>query len=182
MLSARHGRRSCGAGKKEHRLQGKPIIYLGNCQKAKGVKESFKALKDLDVHFVTSGERRIKIPALNLNLSHRNYLTLLKSSSMVIAMSKFKEGWCRTAHEAMLLKTPVIGSGLGGMQELLVGGKQIVCRDFKDLKTKVQDLLGNPRLREKMGQDGYNFAKEFTLERFEREWLNLIEEILNKNN
>jgi len=101
---------------------------------------------------------------------------------MVIAMSKFKEGWCRTAHEAMLLKTPVIGSGLGGMQELLIGGKQIVCKDFKDLKTKVQDLLGNPRLREKMGQDGYNFAKEFTLERFEREWLNLIEEILNKNN
>jgi len=168
--------------KKEHRLQGKPIIYLGNCQKAKGVKESFKALKDLNVHFVTSGEQKVKIPALNLNLSHRNYLTLLKSSSMVIAMSKFKEGWCRTAHEAMLLKTPVIGSGLGGMQELLIGGKQIVCKDFKDLKTKVQDLLGNPRLREKMGQDGYNFAKEFTLERFEREWLNLIEEILNKNN
>ena len=163
--------------KKKYKLQNKPIVYLGNCQKAKGVKESFKALKGLDVHFLTSGERKVKIPALNLNLSDRDYLTLLKASSVVIAMSKFKEGWCRTAHEAMLSKTSVIGSGRGGMRELLEGGKQIVCSDFKNLKERVQDWLDNPRLREKMGQNGYNFAKNFTPEKFESEWLNLINDI-----
>ena len=168
--------------KKKYKLQDKPIIYLGNCQKAKGVVGSYNTLKYLDVHFVTSGERKVKIPALNLNLSDRDYLILLKASSIVISMSKFKEGWCRTAHEAMLLKTPVIGSGSGGMQELLEGGKQIVCRDFKDLREKVQNLLDNPRLRKKMGEDGYNFTKKFTLERFEKEWLSLIEKILNKEN
>ena len=168
--------------KNKHNLVDKPIIYLGNCQKAKGVKKSLKALDGINAYLVTSGEPKVKINALNLNLEDRDYLKLLKSCSVVVAMSEFEEGWCRTAHEAMLLKTPVIGSGLGGMQELLVGGKQIVCRDFKDLKTKVQDLLNHPYLRDEMGEYGYNFAKEFTLERFEREWLNLIEEILNKNN
>ena len=93
-------------------------------------------------------------------------------------MSKFKEGWCRTAHEAMLLKTPVIGSGLGGMRELLKGGGQIICKDFKNLKGKVEYLLSHPDTRKKTGEDGYSFAKKFTLEKFEKEWLNLIQEIL----
>jgi len=163
--------------RERHNLLGKPIIYLGNCQKAKGVVESFRALKDLDVYLVTSSRRQVKIPTLNLNLEYKDYLKLLKASSVVITMSRFKEGWCRTAHEAMLLKTPVIGSGLGGMKELLQGGEQIVCEDFKNLREKVEYLLNHSEVRGKIGKDGYNFAKKFTLERFEKEWLNLIEKI-----
>ena len=92
-------------------------------------------------------------------------------------MSKFKEGWCRTAHEAMLLKTPVVGSGLGGMRELLEGGKQIICQDFTSLKEKVEYLLNHSEVRKKIGQDGYNFAKDFTLERFKKEWVELIKKL-----
>ncbi len=164
--------------KQRYNLQDKPIIYLGNCQKAKGVVESYKALKDLNVHLVTSGTRQVKIPALNLNLGYKDYLKLLKASSVVITMSKFKEGWCRTTHEAMLLKTPAIGSGTGGMRELLEGGKQIVCEDFRKLKEKVEYLLENPGVREKMGENGYIFAKKFTLEEFEEKWIDLIEKVL----
>ncbi|MCJ7829742.1 glycosyltransferase family 4 protein [Patescibacteria group bacterium] len=164
--------------KKEFKLEDKPIIYIGNCQKAKGVVESYQALKDLDVHLVTSGEPMVKIPVINLNSDYRNYLKLLKASSIVITMSKFKEGWCMTAHEAMLLKTPVIGSGLGGMRELLEGGKQIVCENLGSLKEKVKYLLNHPEVRKKMSEDGYNFAKEFTLEKFKEEWLKLIKKLI----
>jgi len=164
--------------KKRFDLLGKPIIYLGNCQRAKGVVESYQALKDLDAHLVTSGEQQVKIPAQNFSLEYRDYLKLLKASSVVLTMSKFKEGWCRTAHEAMLLKTPIIGSGLGGMRELLEGGKQIICESFSQLREKVEFLLNHPEIREKMGESGYNFAKDFTLERFEKEWLELIHKIL----
>ncbi|MDI6602618.1 MAG: glycosyltransferase family 4 protein [Patescibacteria group bacterium] len=163
--------------KKKYNLIKKPIIYLGNCQKAKGVVESFQILKDLDANLVTSGSQQVKIPARNFELEYRDYLKLLKTSSIVITMSKFKEGWCRTAHEAMLLKTPVIGSGLGGMRELLEGGKQIICSDFSSLREKVEYLLNHPEVREKMGEDGYNFAKNFTLERFKKDWLELINKL-----
>ena len=155
----------------------KPIIYLGNCQKGKGVVEAYQALKDLDAYLVTSGGREVKIPARNLEIEHKDYLTLLKSSSIVLTMSKFKEGWCRTAHEAMLCKTPVIGSGIGGMRELLEGGRQIICKDFSSLREKVEYLLNHPERREKMGEDGYNFAKKFTLEKFKEDWLKLIEKV-----
>ena len=164
--------------KKKYKLEGKPIIYLGNCQKPKGVVDSYSALKDFNVHFVTSGRQRVKIPVLNIDVDYREYLKLLKASTIVITMSKFKEGWCMTAHEAMLCKTPVIGSGMGGMEELLKGGGQIICIDFKELKKKVEYLLNNSEEREKIGKMGYNYAKDFTLERFKKEWLDLINKIL----
>ena len=164
--------------KKDYHLEGKPIIYIGNCQKAKGAWEAYELLKDLDVHLITSGEPMIEIPARNLNLSRRDYLKLLKASSVAVAMSKFKEGWNMTAHEAMLFQTPVVGAGLGGMKELLEGGKQIICENFNSLKKEVEYLLNHPQEREKIGRDGYDFAKNFTRERFQKDWLNLLEKII----
>ncbi len=159
--------------KKRFRLEGKPIVYLGNCQRIKGVVEAYERLKDMEVHLVTSGRREVDLPTLNLNLSYREYLLLLRSSSVVIALSKFKEGWNRTAHEAMLCKTPVIGSGLGGMRELLEGGGQIVCEDVGDLRERVRYVLGHPE----RGEAGYRFAKQFTVKRFEEQWLNLVKRV-----
>jgi len=164
--------------RKKYKLEGKPIVYLGNCQKAKGVVESYNALKCLNCHLVTSGKPMVEIPARNFEVSSREYLRLLKTSDIVLTMSKFKEGWCRTAHEAMLCKTPVIGSGKGGMRELLEGGKQIICEDFSKLRERVECLLRNPQLREKMGEDGYNFARSFTIEKFKKDWLKLIKDLL----
>ena len=159
-----------GLFKKKYNLTEKPIVYIGNCQKAKGVLESYDVLKNLDVHLVTSGRVQVKVPARNLELNYRDYLRLLKASSVVVAMSKFKEGWNRTAHEAMLCKTSVIGSGKGGMKELLEGGKQIICKDFSQLKEKVEFCLEH----QEIGEWGYNFAKNFTRENFKNEWVNLI--------
>jgi len=159
--------------KRKFQLERKPILYLGNCQRIKGVVEAYDRLKDLDFHLVTSGRKEVDLPALNLNLDYRDYLLLLRSSSLVIIMSKFKEGWNRTAHEAMLCKTPVIGSGLGGMRELLEGGRQIICEDFDNLKERVSYALDHPEL----GEKGYEFAKQFTVKRFNNEWLSLIEKV-----
>lgn len=159
--------------KKRFHLEEKPIIYIGNCQRIKGVVETYEQLKDLKVYLVTSGRKEVHLPIPNLNLSDREYLLLLKSSSVVVTMSKFKEGWGRTTHEAMLCKTPVIGSGLGGMTELLEGGGQMICGDIRELREKVYFALDHPEL----GGKGYEYAKQFTIERFEAGWLNLIERI-----
>ena len=165
--------------KKKNNLESKPIIYLGNCQKAKGVVDAWQVLKSLDVHLVTSGKRHANIPTLNLDLDYRDYLKLLKASSVAVTMSKFKEGWCITAHEAMLLKTPVIGSGLGGQRELLEGGGQIICKEFKNLREKVEHLLNNPKERQVLREKGFSFAKNFTTEKFEQDWVTLIKNLIN---
>ncbi len=163
--------------KKKYNLTQKPIVYIGNCQKSKGVIEAYNALKNVNAYLVTSGKKTINIPAINLDISYKEYLILLKAASVVVTMSKFKEGWCRTAHEAMLLKTPVIGSGLGGMGTLLKKGNQLICPDFKDLKCKVLLLLQNKERYAQRAQSGYEYAKKFTYPYFKRSWEHLIEKI-----
>ncbi|OGP71601.1 MAG: hypothetical protein A2W09_08520 [Deltaproteobacteria bacterium RBG_16_50_11] len=168
------------AFKRKYGLVGKPIVYLGNARKQKGVLESFNALEGSDFHFVTSAdpslsEVNLKPPAFNLRLDHRDYLRLLKASSVVVTMSKFNEGWCRTAHEAMLCKTPVVGSGRGGMEELLEGGGQLICKNFKDLREKVKFAT----IHQEMGKTGYQFAKNFTFERFKKDWVGIINSIID---
>ncbi|MDP3900890.1 MAG: glycosyltransferase family 4 protein [bacterium] len=164
--------------KKRFDLEGNPIVYLGNCQKAKGVVGAYTELKGMDVHLVTSGVPQLRLKGTrNLDLEHRDYLKLLKASSLVVAMSKFEEGWSRTVHEAMLVETPVIGSGKGGMRELLLGGEQMVCSDIQKLRNMAESVLRDPILQDTMGKRGYAFASKFTLERFSSSWIQLIDSL-----
>jgi glycosyltransferase involved in cell wall biosynthesis len=164
--------------KQRYNLTGKPIVYLGNFGPAKGVEEAFHALDDLDVHLVASGvapARHQFIPVLAL--TRHDYLCLLAASTLAVTMSQFSEGWCRTAHEAMLCHTPVLGSGQGGMGELLTGGGQIVCRDLRSLRESAEMLLGSPQLRADLANSGYEFARQFTFEKFQADWLELAHKV-----
>jgi glycosyltransferase involved in cell wall biosynthesis len=163
------------AFKRKYSLTDAAVVYIGNCRKNKGVVEAYDALKDQGYHLVTSGEPDVQLPCPNFSLPYREYLMLLKASSVVVTLSKFREGWCRTAHEAMLCKTPVVGSGAGGMAELLEGGGQFICRDLSELPHMVETVMSRS---ETVGEEGYRFASALTLERFEKEWSELIEEVV----
>jgi glycosyltransferase involved in cell wall biosynthesis len=152
-------------------LNGRPIVYLGNSQTRKGAPAAWAALRSENYHFVTSGVSDTAMPVPNLLLSYDEYITLLAASDVVVTMSQFKEGWNRTAHEAMLCKTPVIGSGAGGMRELLEGGGQMVCDRLSVLPDYVRYALTN---RDNLGARGYSFASTFTRERFEMDWVSLV--------
>lgn len=152
----------------------RPIIYLGNARPEKGYRESYEALKNIDAVFVTTGKNKVNLPILHKYLSYRDYIRLLKISSLVITMSKFNEGWCRTAHEAMLCGTPVVGSGKGGMGELLEKGGQTVCGDFGELSTLVADLLNDRQKLACMSLVGKKYASQFTIDRFGQNWIDLV--------
>ena len=162
--------------KKKYNLIDKPIIYIGNCQKRKGVVETYNILKNFNVYLVTSGKKEVDIPAIHLDTSRREHLTLLKASTIVLTMSRFKEGWCRTAHEAMLLGTPVIGSGLGGMGELLADGKQIIS-DENTLSEDFRKLLSDSNRLKKQGADGRQYARKFNYTKFSNNWKSVLNNI-----
>lgn len=78
-------------------------------------------------------------------IDEEDYFSFIKSCELVVANSEFKEGWCRVLHEAALLNVPIVGSGSGGMGELLelVNGKSTYtlkeisdCICIKELKSK----------------------------------------------
>ncbi len=164
---------------REHQLTGKPTVYLGNFAGGKGVDRAFAALEDLDAHFVVSGKTPHPNPRIrSFYLEYRDYLRLLRSCTVVLTLSQFLEGWCRVAHEAMLCKTPVIGSGAGGMRELLAGGGQAVLTHLPAIRREVQTLLADPDRRREIGERGYAFASAFTVERTHRAWQDLVRSLL----
>jgi len=158
--------------KKKYFSNQKPIVYLGNAFLKKGVIQAYEELKNLDVNLVTSGKSLIKLPCLNLNLSYREYLILLSVSNVVLTMSRFLEGWNRTAHEATLLGTTVIGSGKGGMKELLEKSNQIICSEFRNLKNTVVDVLSENNNRE---LDNY-FILTLNLNNFKNNWMKIFQD------
>jgi len=166
---------------REHHLTGKPILYLGNNTRGKGVDEAFAAVGDLDAHFVVTGKTPHPNPRIrSLYLNYRDYLRLLRCCAVVLTLSRFQEGWCRVAHEAMLCKTPVIGSGAGGMRELLAGGGQAVLTHLTAIRREVQTLLADPNRRREIGERGYAYASAFTVERTHRAWQDLVRSVLTR--
>lgn len=164
--------------KRKYKLEDKPIIYIGNCQRAKGVEDAYEALKDLDVYLVSSTKKEVDLPALNLDLDHKEYLKLLKASTMGVFMTRFNTGWDMSAQEMMFFKKPVLGTGPAGAGELMRKAGQIICTKDQ-LKEKVEYLLARLEERERLGQTGYDFAKDFTIEKFNEDWLKLIREVIN---
>lgn len=152
--------------KVKYNLVGKPIIYIGNCQILKGAQMSYEKLKDMDAFLVTSGIKDIDIPTIHLALPFKDYKLLLATADVVLTMSLFMEGWNRTAHEASLCGTPVIGTGTGGMKELLTIAEQTIT-DFEHLHEKVLEAL----------QKKYAPTEELqnlNLEYFKQSWLKVF--------
>lgn len=155
-----------------HGLNGIKIAYCGNPQLKKGIDLVAAGLRGTGLELCTSGIGTPFPGVRHLDLSFRDYLCLLRASSVVVTMSRFREGWCRVAHEAMLMGTPVVGSGSGGMAELLQGGGQVVCADPKDLRQTVRHAIEN---RSSFSARGLEFARSFSMARFASSWNDLFE-------
>jgi glycosyltransferase involved in cell wall biosynthesis len=161
---------------------GRPILYLGNARVEKGCLDAYEALQDMDVVFVVSGKGRIHHPMIRqYELSYRDYLKLLRISDVAVTMSKFEEGWCRTASEAMLCGTPVVGSARGGMKELLERGGQVACETLRDLPRCVATLLDDADTRIEIGRRGKAFASQFDMGYFKSAWLGVIDSVRARN-
>lgn len=154
-----------------HGLGTSRIVYIGNPQRKKGADLAHAALRDSEFTLVTSGVGDLALPVRHLDLSFRDYVCLLRSADAVVTMSRFKEGWNRVAHEAMLVGTPVVGSGAGGMGELLRGGGQVICEEPAEIAAAVRRAIAS---RAELAAAGRRYARGFSDERFTREWQELI--------
>lgn len=149
----------------------RPVIYVGPSDPRKGGQKVFEALRDSGYFLVATGDSRADLPIFTKRFPYRDYQRLLKVSDLCVMMSEFEEGWNRAAHEALLCKTPVIGTGYGGMKELLEGSGQIVCNDPSNLPMVVKKLLDN---KEDAGRKGFEFARNFDVEEFRKKWVQLV--------
>ena len=158
---------------RQHSLSPNKYIYIGTYHPAKGQTRTLETLRDLDFTLVaTSTDKNIKTDYHNLkiiNASFSEYNHLLKNARLAVAMSTFKEGWCRVLHESAIHGTPILGSGLGGMRELL-NISSVRPSSFESLKNDVIEKLSQPKLPDEIIQK----FSGYTSEKFKRKWFELI--------
>jgi glycosyltransferase involved in cell wall biosynthesis len=165
---------------KRFNLTSKNYLHLGSYGPAKGQRTVIKCFRNSSLPMVATNSGK---PSLDSNLkdikfinaSFEEYNVLLKNAKAVICMSEFKEGWCRVLHEAAIHRTLILGSGLGGMSELLdIGGFK--TSSIKTLNEDFEDLIALPVQNNK-----FDLYRTFTLEKFCLSWRHCINKILDLN-
>lgn len=147
----------------------KPILYIGTLKANKGFDKVQKILENYNYQLCVTSSNEIKIEGLIcLNLNKRDYIKLLFISDIVIAMSEFLEGWNRTIHEAILCNKKVIGSGSGGMKELLIMEDRLICEDIQDLPQLIELYL------RKGNETHPKVLQKFNLDYFKNEWSKVL--------
>lgn len=162
--------------KQKYGFGSKPLVYIGNPQLKKGTHLAYEALKNEGYDLVTSGEGPLVLPGTkNLSLKFDDYISLLAACDVVVTFSQFKEGWCRVAHEAILAGTPVVGSGKGGMTEILEQTEQIICSSTSLLRNSVKLALKRGKI---LSPKARAWARSFDIERFRKEWKCILYELI----
>ena len=109
-------------------------------------------------------------------------LARLYQSCDVFALPSGKEGFGLVFAEAMAAGKPVVAARAGGAPETVrhgVTGLTVTFGDVDAISAALVRLLGDGRLRERMGQEGKKVAStEFTFNRFARDARALLEEVL----
>lgn len=160
-------------------LISKKYLHLGSYGTAKGQKMAVKCLKGYEFPLIaTSSSKALLKDDLQdihfINANFNEYNVLLKNAKAVICMSEFKEGWCRVLHEAAIHGTPILGSGLGGMKELLeIGG--FTPSTFNTLRDDFDIIIKEGSLSDYK----VNLYRAFTLERFYEAWRRCVSQLLH---
>ena len=88
--------------------------------------------------------------------------------------------------EAMQHSLPVVSTCEGGIPDVVedtITGYLVPKKDSYALAEKIEILIKNPDLRTKMGKAGREkYEKEFTLQAFETNLLNIFNQVLNESN
>ena len=164
---------------KRYKLTSNQYLHLGKYARGKGQKIAFEALKKFGIPMIATGSIKTSLSndtkeIILINASYDDYNVLLKNAKAVICMSEFKEGWCRVLHEAAIHGTRILGSGLGGMKELL---------EIGNLKPSTAETLSNDFNSiindEPISDDKVELYRSFNLEKFNIDWQLCVNELLN---
>lgn len=152
------------------------VVYAGNALKEKGYKDVVNTLKGKNYFVITSGTKEDDFNSnhLHLHLNYEEYIQLLCVADVTVILSKFLEGWNRTAHESLLCGTPVIGTNTGAFGELLSQSGQMIYNEGDNLDDLISKIIHDGQRLE----TGMQYARQFDKRYFAKKWKQLTENLL----
>ncbi|MFV0437376.1 MAG: glycosyltransferase family 4 protein [Desulfopila sp.] len=170
-------------------------LYFGRLAEEKGLHTLLRASAlrpDIPLIVVGTGPEQIKLKKLanELNLKNVTFLgykygnelrSLISNASFTILASEWYENCPMSILESLAFGTPVIGSNMGGIPELIVegiDGLTFKAGDQYDLAHKMEKLWNDKSLRESMAQYGREkIEKRFTEENHYNKLMEVYREI-----
>lgn len=179
------------------------ILFLSNLIVSKGVfvlLDALKILKEKGYSFVcdfVGGEtkeinasifarevekRQLNEIAIYHGRKYGNDKEVFFNKADIFTQPTYDDCFPLTLLEAMQHKLPIVSTEVGAVPDEIddgITGMIAKSRDAVDLAEKLEQLLSDAPLRQKMGEAGYEkYHKEFTLEAFERTFASILNELL----
>ncbi len=179
----------------------KVVLFTGRLTMHKGVEYLIKAARQIDAEILILGDGPERKSLENLidkykltNVHMLGYFShnvdqindFYLRAHVYIAPSVWNEPLGLVILEAMAQKTPVVVTRKGGVSTVVKDGYNgflVKARSPKEIVEKVNLLLGNDKLRLKMGENAYRTVlKRFNWDRIATRFHNLYKRSFNNNN
>jgi glycosyltransferase involved in cell wall biosynthesis len=123
------------------------VLYVGRLSAEKGVLELMRAARDLPLRVVGDGPLDVPsagfVPPAELGGWYER--------AAVVAVPSRREGYGVVAREAMAYGRPVVASAVGGLRDAVEDGVTGLLVPPNDLRGALERLLGDAKLRERLG-------------------------------
>lgn len=174
------------------------IIFVGTIYPIKGPEYFLRAAHlvnqrhpDCRWYLVGGGshEQNLRLLARELGISEKvcfigerssEDIALWDAAADIFVMPSLAEGFGLAALEAMACGTPVIASDVGGLSSFVIDGKNgflVAPTDFESIASRIDLLLGDGDLRERMGRKGVDIALQHDLRLQARKVISIYEKV-----
>lgn len=152
------------------------IVKVARFDKQKNHEELLQAVRGLDaihIHFIGDGPLEESVRSLTGNLNEAEKVTFWGSrddvdkhlaQGQLFALISNWEGFPRSTIEAMRAGLPVVVSDVGGAGEAIeegVNGFKIRQGDVETLRNRIEKLVSDPLLRQRMGEAARKYYEEY---------------------
>ncbi len=152
------------------------ILFFGRLMPNKGLMTLADAVKGSGIRLKVAGvgpcgdllreriksEKGLELVEIEGFLERRDLIRLIGGSRLVVVPSECYEVLGFTALESMALGRPVIGADIGGIPELVSGGRGVLFEpgDVEGLRGRIASLYNDRDARREIGQRGRSFVFE----------------------
>lgn len=179
-------------------IRNKTILYFGRITALKGIYELveiFKLLRNQTFKLFVYGigpdtenlKKFIRDKGLEEKIILKGYFldeeknSILSRARVFIMPSLWREGFGMVGVEAMANRLPIVAYDVGGIRDWLYDGENgflISYKDKAEMAKKVDILINDTKLAEKMGDRGYEIFKEkFSGEKTVLDFINVCQDL-----